>query len=105
MLMTSFQILGLGTALPQHSVSQKAAVMFAQTVVSPESCDSNNLPGLIQVLYRRGGIQSRLQCVAGAHHLRKKPLLSGSIGQLEVRKIEGQAPQNECSVMNAKLLN
>ncbi len=59
MLMTSFQILGLGTALPQHSVSQKAAVMFAQTVVSPESCDSNNLPGLIQVLYRRGGIQSR----------------------------------------------
>ena len=89
MLMTSFQILGLGTALPQHSVSQKAAVMFAQTVVSPESCDSNNLPGLIQVLYRRGGIQSRYSVLLEASSEEE------ALAELEARKIEGPAPQNE----------
>lgn len=57
--MMSFQILGLGTALPVHSISQAGAATFATTAVAPESCDSNNMPALIQALYRRAGVHSR----------------------------------------------
>ena len=57
--MTRFNVLGLGTALPEHSISQQGAATFAATVVAPEACDSNNMPALVQALYRRAGVQSR----------------------------------------------
>ncbi|MFN9720783.1 MAG: type III polyketide synthase [Planctomycetota bacterium] len=57
--MMSFQILGLGTALPEHSISQQGAATFATTAVAQESVDSGNIPALIQALYRRAGVQSR----------------------------------------------
>ena len=57
--MNRFNILGLGTALPPHAISQNGYATFAATVVAPEACDSNNMPGLVQVLYRRAGVQTR----------------------------------------------
>jgi alkylresorcinol/alkylpyrone synthase len=57
--MLSFRILGLGTALPKHSISQHGAATFAATAVSLEQPESSNVPGLIQALYRRAGVQTR----------------------------------------------
>lgn len=57
--MYGFEILGLGTALPQYTISQTAMATFAATCVSPESTGSRNPTGLIEVLYRRAGVQSR----------------------------------------------
>ncbi len=57
--MPGFSIIGLGTALPEHSISQSAAATFASTVVVPENEDSSKIPSLIQALYRRAGVQSR----------------------------------------------
>lgn len=57
--MNSFQILGLGTALPEHSISQKGASTFATTVVVPEAAETSNVPALIHALYRRAGVHSR----------------------------------------------
>ncbi|MEN9554666.1 MAG: hypothetical protein RLZZ232_952 [Planctomycetota bacterium] len=57
--MSAFEILGLGTALPEHSISQTGAATFAATCVSPETPDVRNAPALIQALYRRAGVHSR----------------------------------------------
>ncbi len=57
--MTGFEILGLGTALPEHSISQKSMATFAATCVLPELTGSKNPSALIEVLYRRAGVQSR----------------------------------------------
>lgn len=57
--MTGFAILGLGTALPEHSISQVGAATFAATAVAPEAAESSNVPALIQALYRRAGVHSR----------------------------------------------
>ena len=56
--MKSFEILGLGTALPEHSISQAGMATFATTCVAPELTGSKNPSGLIQALYRRAGVQS-----------------------------------------------
>jgi len=57
--MTVFNILGMGTALPHHSISQAGAAMFATTVVVPEVAETTRAPALIQALYRRAGVQTR----------------------------------------------
>lgn len=57
--MTVFHILGLGTALPEHSISQVGAATFATTVVVPEADEATRVPALIQALYRRAGVQTR----------------------------------------------
>ena len=57
--MNSLEILGLGTALPEHSISQAGMATFATTCVAPELTGSKNPTGLIQALYRRAGVQSR----------------------------------------------
>jgi len=57
--MNGFKILGLGTALPDHTISQAAMATFAATCVAPELTGSKNPSGLIQALYRRAGVQSR----------------------------------------------
>ena len=57
--MKSFEILGLGTALPEHSISQAGMATFATTCVAPELTGSKNPSGLIHALYRRAGVQSR----------------------------------------------
>jgi predicted naringenin-chalcone synthase len=57
--MTEFEILGLGTALPEHSISQKAMATFAATCIVPEMTGSKNPEGLIEIMYRRAGVQSR----------------------------------------------
>ena len=51
--MNSLEILGLGTALPEHSISQAGMATFATTCVAPELTGSKNPTGLIQALYRR----------------------------------------------------
>jgi predicted naringenin-chalcone synthase len=57
--MSSFEILGLGTALPEHSISQQGAATFAVTAVVPDDEESTRVPALIQALYRRAGVKSR----------------------------------------------
>ena len=57
--MNRFEILGLGTALPEYTISQAAMATFAATCVAPELTGSKNPSGLIQALYRRAGVQSR----------------------------------------------
>ena len=57
--MNNLEILGLGTALPRHSISQAGMATFAATCVAPELTGSRNPTGLIQALYRRAGVQSR----------------------------------------------
>ncbi len=57
--MHSFEILGLGTALPEHSISQAGMATFAATCVLPELSDSKNPRALVQALYRRAGVQTR----------------------------------------------
>ena len=57
--MNSLEILGLGTALPEHSISQSGAATFATTCVAADTPDVRNAPALIQALYRRAGVQSR----------------------------------------------
>ncbi len=57
--MTSFEILGLGTALPEHSISQHGAAIFATTCVAPDSDQSHSRSAVIQALYRRAGVQTR----------------------------------------------
>lgn len=58
--MSGFAVLGLGTALPTHSISQKGAATFAATCVVSEQTESDGKsPALIQALYRRAGVQSR----------------------------------------------
>ncbi|MEZ6059241.1 MAG: type III polyketide synthase [Planctomycetaceae bacterium] len=57
--MTSLQILGLGTALPPHRISQSAAAMFAATCVHPDATDSGNPAAVVEALYRRAGIRYR----------------------------------------------
>ncbi|MEJ7591351.1 MAG: type III polyketide synthase [Planctomycetaceae bacterium] len=57
--MNNLEILGLGTALPEHSISQAGMATFAATCVAPELTGSKNPSGLIQALYRRAGVQSR----------------------------------------------
>lgn len=57
--MTGLEILGLGTALPAHSISQQAASVFAASCVKSETDEQRNLPALIQALYRRAGVRQR----------------------------------------------
>jgi len=57
--MNSFEILGLGTALAEHSISQTGLAEFATTCVAPDPSGSGRSPALIQALYRRSGVQSR----------------------------------------------
>ena len=54
-----FEIVGLGTALPEHSISQAGAATFATTCVVPDANEDRNTSALIQALYRRAGVQSR----------------------------------------------
>lgn len=57
--MTGLEILGLGTALPEYSISQEAASVFASTCVKSTVDEQRNLPALIQALYRRAGVRQR----------------------------------------------
>ena len=57
--MNTFEILGLGIALPEHSISQTGLSVFATTCVSPDPSGSGKSPALIQALYRRSGVHSR----------------------------------------------
>jgi alkylresorcinol/alkylpyrone synthase len=56
---TGFDVLGLGTALPAHSISQAGAATFASTCIVPELTGPDNAPALVRALYRRAGVQSR----------------------------------------------
>ena len=55
----SFVILGLGTALPEHCISQQGAATFATTCIAADAAESSNVPALVQALYRRAGVHQR----------------------------------------------
>lgn len=55
----SFVILGLGTALPEHYISQQGAATFATTCIAADAAESSNVPALVQALYRRAGVHQR----------------------------------------------
>ena len=57
--MKPFEILGLGTALPEHSISQSGAAAFASTCVHPETTGGRSVAEVIQTLYRRAGLERR----------------------------------------------
>lgn len=57
--MRPFEILGLGTALPEHSISQFGAAAFAATCVHADSTGGRNVSEVIQTLYRRAGLERR----------------------------------------------
>ena len=48
-------VAGLGTALPEHSMTQDEAVDLAQQIC----CRTEAERGLIRVLYRRSGVKQR----------------------------------------------
>jgi len=54
-----FEILGLGTTLPQHSISQSGAAAFAATCVHPDATGGRSVAEVIQTLYRRAGLEQR----------------------------------------------
>jgi predicted naringenin-chalcone synthase len=56
--MSDFQLLGLGTALPEHSISQAEAAEFAGTVLAG-AADSEKAKRLAKALYRRSGVERR----------------------------------------------
>ncbi|MBL8816738.1 MAG: type III polyketide synthase [Planctomyces sp.] len=56
--MSHFEIIGLGTALPDHSIEQADAATFAGTCLSGEA-DSDRAETLVKALYRRSGVRSR----------------------------------------------
>jgi len=56
--MLPFEILGLGTALPEHSIVQSEAATFASTCLAGEA-DSDRASTLVAALYRRSGVRSR----------------------------------------------
>jgi predicted naringenin-chalcone synthase len=55
----SFSISGLGTALPQHTMSQAEATELATQVC----CQNEEQARLLKVLYRRAGVSNRYTCV------------------------------------------
>lgn len=55
----SFVILGLGTALPEHCISQQGAATFATTCIAGDAADSSRVPALVHALYRRAGVHQR----------------------------------------------
>ena len=55
----SFSLLGLGTALPQHTMSQAEATELATQVC----CQNEEQARLLKVLYRRAGVTNRHTCV------------------------------------------
>lgn len=57
--MSSFRILGLGTALPSHFITQSEAADFAGTCLSGVATESANPTTLVKALYRRSGVQTR----------------------------------------------
>jgi len=51
----SLQILTIGTAVPQHSVSQQDAADFAKTI----SCEREGQQRVLDLLYRKSGVSTR----------------------------------------------
>lgn len=68
----SFSILGLGTALPEHTFDQMEGAEIAQQVC----CETEEQGRLLKVLYRRSGVQNRHICVP--HHTALKWLHNGN---------------------------
>jgi predicted naringenin-chalcone synthase len=56
--MSPFEILGLGTALPEHSIVQSEAATFANACLAGEA-ESDRASTLVEALYRRSGVRSR----------------------------------------------
>ena len=97
----SFVILGLGTALPEHCISQQGAATFATTCIAADAAESSNVPALVQALYRRAGVHQRHSVL----------LESSSDGEATAErfyefakslKIVVQPHRNACSVMKKK---
>jgi predicted naringenin-chalcone synthase len=101
--MTSFQILGLGTSVPPHSLAQSVYSTFAATCVVPEAAENRNAPALIQALYRRAGVQTRhsvlleSSCETEAtaerfYQIAKSPADRGPSTATRMRRYETDAP-------------
>lgn len=56
--MLDFEILGLGTALPEHQMQQSEAADFAALCLTSEGSAPTS-GGLVKVLFRRAGVQTR----------------------------------------------
>jgi len=56
--MLNFEILGLGTALPEHLMQQAEAADFAVQCLSVEA-GATSTGGLVKALFRRAGVQTR----------------------------------------------
>jgi predicted naringenin-chalcone synthase len=55
----SLEILGLGTAVPAHTMSQQEATELAQQVC----CENDEQARLLRVLYRKAGVENRHTCL------------------------------------------
>ncbi len=55
----SFSVLGLGTALPEHTMSQAEATELASQVC----CQNEDQARLLRVLYRKAGVSNRYTCL------------------------------------------
>ena len=56
--MTGFQLLGIGTAVPEHFIQQSEAADFATTCLAGQA-DGEKAASLVRALYRRSGVQTR----------------------------------------------
>ncbi|MBL8814133.1 MAG: type III polyketide synthase [Planctomycetaceae bacterium] len=99
-----FEIVGLGTALPEHSISQAGAATFATTCVVPDANEDRNTSALIQALYRRAGVQSRHSVLLESssdgeataerfYRFAKSPEDRGPSTAERMRRYEADAPQ------------
>ncbi|MCA9059468.1 MAG: type III polyketide synthase [Planctomycetaceae bacterium] len=57
--MSCFEILGLGTSLPEHHIIQEEAAAFAGTCLAGAAPDAERAASLVTALYRRSGVRTR----------------------------------------------
>jgi hypothetical protein len=55
----NFCVLGLGTSVPPHTMSQDEALALAKAVLKPEAAKAR----LLDAVYRRAGVKMRHTCI------------------------------------------
>ena len=89
--MSAFKILGLGTALPNHSISQTGAATFAATAIVPEPTDPEKMPARLFI----DAPESSHATAFCWNHLRMvKPPRSDFTALLKIRRIAARVQQN-----------
>lgn len=91
--MHGFKILGLGTALPEFTISQTAMATFAATCVAPELTGSRIRPDSFRLCID-GRESNRVTAFYWNHRPMTKQLRNASLNSSTAPKIGAQAQRN-----------